>query len=392
MRRVAVVTVARSDYGIYRPVLRAIERHPELELQLVVGGMHLSPEHGSTISEIEADGRPVAARVEAVPSSDAPVAIADSIGTSVAGFAGAFSRLKPDIVVVLGDRYEMLAAAVATLPLTIPVAHIHGGESTEGAIDENMRHAITKLSHLHFASTDPYAQRIVQMGEEPWRVHATGAPGLDAIRTLEPLSARELEELTGIQLGERTLLVTYHPVTLEHEQVAARIDDFLDALDRTGLAVLFTAPNADTRNRAVTRAIEAYVAAHPGSVLVASLGSRGYHSALGLVRALAGNSSSGIIEAASFGLPVVDVGRRQQGRLRAANVIHAEDDADSIAAALARAVSDDFRASLQGLANPYGDGHAAERIAAELASVPLDDRLLVKRFHDMPAGCPRSSS
>lgn len=384
MRKVAVVTVARSDYGLYRPVLAAIAAHPELELQLVAGGMHLAAEHGLTVREIEADGYEIAARVEAVPAADDPVAIAASIGASVRGFAEAFVRLEPDVVLVLGDRYEMLAAVVAALPLTLPVAHIHGGESTEGLIDEGIRHAMTKLSHLHFAATEAYARRIVQLGEEPWRVHAVGAPGLDAIRGLEPLGRNELETLTGVALGERTLLVTYHPVTLEHEQVEERFRGLLTALDRSGFDVLFTAPNADTRNRTVTRLIEAFVAEHPGSALVASLGSRAYLSALGHVRALVGNSSSGIIEAASFRLPVVDVGRRQQGRLRAANVVHVEDDPVAIEAAIARAASEEFRASLADLVNPYGDGHAAERIVAELAAVPLGDRLLVKRFHDLP--------
>jgi len=384
MRKVAVVTVARSDYGLYRPVLERVAAHPELELQLVAGGMHLAEEHGLTIREIEADGWEIATRVEALPASDDPVAIAGAIGASVAGFADAFARLRPDIVLVLGDRYEMLAAVVAALPLTLPVAHIHGGESTEGLIDEGIRHATTKLSHLHFPATEHYARRIVQMGEEPWRITMAGAPGLDAIASLEPLGREELEDLAGMSLGDGALLVTYHPVTLEPEQVEARVDALLEALDRAGLDVLFTAPNADTHNRAVTRGIEGYVAAHPGSSLVANLGSRAYLSVLGHVRALVGNSSSGIIEAASFRLPVVNVGRRQQGRLRAANVIDAEDDAGEIAAAIARATSDEFRAGLVGLVNPYGDGHAAERIVARLAEVPLDDRLLMKRFYDLP--------
>lgn len=382
MKRIAVVTVARSDYGIYRPLLRRIDEHPELELQLVAGGMHFSAEHGSTIEEIEADGRPVAARVEAFPRGDDPLAIADAVGAGVAGFAAAYARLRPDLVVVLGDRYEMLAAAVAALPLVLPLAHLHGGESSEGAIDESIRHAITKLAHVHFPATELYARRIVQMGEAPWRVHAVGAPGLDAIAELEPLTREELEARAGVRLGERTLLATYHPVTLAWERVEEHARAFLDALDRAGFDVLFTAPNADTANRTVSRLLEEYVAAHPGSALVANLGSRAYLSALRHVRALVGNSSSGIIEAASFGLPVVNVGRRQEGRLRAANVLDAPDDAEAILAAIRRATSDEFRASLAGLENPYGDGRASERIVDVLASLALDERLLHKRFHD----------
>lgn len=384
MRTIAVVTVARSDYGLYRPVLAAIDAHPDLTSRLVVGGMHLSAEHGSTVQEIEADGYPIARRVEALPASDEPAAIAAAIGAGVRGFAEAFARIGPDVVLVLGDRYEMLAAVLGALPLVLPVAHVHGGESTQGAFDEGIRHAITKLSHLHFPATEAYARRIVQLGEEPWRVRVVGAPGLDAIRELEPLPRDELERLVGMQLGERALLVTYHPVTLEHEHVAHRVAALLDALGRSGFDVLFTAPNADTSNRTVASAIHEYVAAHPGSAFVASLGSGGYLSALGHVRALVGNSSSGIIEASSFRLPVVDVGIRQQGRLRPANVVHAGDDADEILAAIGRASSDEFRAGLAQLVNPYGDGHAAERIAAGLAEAPLGPKLLVKRFHDLP--------
>jgi UDP-hydrolysing UDP-N-acetyl-D-glucosamine 2-epimerase len=384
MRKIAVVTVARSDYGLYRPILRELERRPELELQLVVGGMHLSERHGSTVEEIERDGWPIAARAAVPDDSDEPAGIAASIGASVAAFGRAYDVLRPNLLLLLGDRYEMLAAAVASLPFALPVAHVHGGESTEGLIDEAIRHAVTKMSHVHLAATEAYARRIIQLGEEPWRVHAVGAPGIDAIRETEPLGDTELDRLVGLAVGERTLLVTYHPVTLEPEHVEARVSALLEALAATDFDLVFTAPNADTHNGAVTRLIEQFVGERPGRVFARSLGSRGYLSLLRRARAMVGNSSSGIIEAMSFELPVVNVGMRQQGRLRALNVVDVGDDAAAIVAGIREATSDGFRAGLVGAENPYGDGHAAARIVDVLAALPLDERLLVKRFHDLP--------
>jgi UDP-N-acetylglucosamine 2-epimerase (non-hydrolysing)/GDP/UDP-N,N'-diacetylbacillosamine 2-epimerase (hydrolysing) len=384
MRTVAVVTVARSDYGLLRPVIDEIRRSDDLELQLVVGGMHLSEEHGLTVREIEADGIPIAARVSALPQSDEPRAIAQAIGEGVGAFAEAFAALRPDIVLVLGDRYEALAAVVGALPFALPVAHLHGGEATEGLIDDGIRNAITKLSHVHLASTETYARRIVQMGEEPWRVHVVGAPGLDAVRTLEPIERDELERTIGARLGDRCLLVTYHPVTLEYEHVAERLGALLEALDESGFDIVFTAPNADTSNQMVRQMIDAFVYEKKGRALVPSLGSRAYLSVLRHVAALVGNSSSGIIEAASFGLPVVNVGIRQQGRLRPPNVIDAGDDAAQILAAVRRATSDEFRAGFAGLENPYGDGHAAERVVSVLSALELGGAILRKPFHDLP--------
>jgi UDP-hydrolysing UDP-N-acetyl-D-glucosamine 2-epimerase len=383
MRRIAVVTVGRSDYGLYRPILRRIASHSQLELQLVVGGAHHLPEAGLTVREIEADGFPIAARVEVAPENDSPLGIAQVMGTGTAAFAEAFAALEPDIVLVLGDRYEMHAAALAALPLVLPVAHVHGGESSEGAIDEALRHSITKLSHLHFPTTEFYARRIVQMGEEPWRVTVAGAPGLDAIRELDPLGDDELERLHGIRLRGATLLVTYHPVTLDYERTEEHLDGLLAALADSGLDLVVTAPNADTRGATAARLVEEFAASHERATFVRSLGSRAYLTLLGRVAAVVGNSSSGIIEAASFELPVVNVGDRQRGRLHPRNVIDVGDDADEILAGIRRAVSEEFRASLAGLENPYGDGHAAERIVARLAETPLDRRLLVKRFHDL---------
>ncbi len=383
MRTIGVVTGARSDYGLLRPVLERIESDPALELRLYVSGMHLSREYGHTVDEIEADGRQIAERVPVLEFGDEPAGIAKAMGTGTIGFAEVFDRARPDVLLLLGDRFETHAAAVAAVPFVLPVAHIHGGESTEGLIDEALRHSITKLSHLHFAATEEYARRIIQLGEEPWRVEVTGAPGLDAIAASAPLDAVELTRRYRVDLDEPTLLVTYHPVTLEYEHVRERVGELLAALDESGHHVVFTYPNADTGSTGVLDLIGRFVERSERATLVTNLGSDAYFSFMRRARAMVGNSSSGIIEAASFELPVVNVGARQQGRIHGENVIDVPERRDEILAAIRRATSDEFRRAIDGLRNPYGDGHASERIVAKLRDVPLDGRLLVKRFHEV---------
>jgi UDP-hydrolysing UDP-N-acetyl-D-glucosamine 2-epimerase len=382
VRTVGVVTVGRSDYGIYRPVLRALQRRDELRLELFVGGAHLLEQFGSTVKEIESDGVHITERVDFLLPDDSPLAVASSLGRGVVAFAEAFARATPDVLLVLGDRLEMLAAGLAALPMTIPVAHIHGGEATEGAIDDAARHALTKLSHLHFAATERAAERIAQLGEEPWRISVTGAPALDEIACFEPLSDEQLAQ-RGIVLRGPTLLVTFHPVTLEPQHADAQIAALLEAVADSGLDAIFTYPNADAGHRNVIDRIERLAATSDRYAVVRNLGTDAYFTLMARVVAMVGNSSSGIIEAASFRLPVVDVGSRQRGRPRADNVVHADPDAASIGAAIAQAASEDFRRGLADLVNPYGDGHAGERIAAVLSTVPLDDRLIVKRFHEV---------
>jgi UDP-hydrolysing UDP-N-acetyl-D-glucosamine 2-epimerase len=382
VRTIGVVTVGRSDYGIYRPLLRALDEHQDARIQLFVGGAHLLERFGFTVDEIARDGFPITERVDFLLPDDDPGAVARSIGRGVVAFADAFSRSRPDLLVVLGDRFEMLSAGIAALPLGLPVAHVHGGESTEGLIDEAIRHSLTKLSHLHFASTETYARRIIQLGEEPWRVVLSGAPALDALADFMPVSDEALAHL-GIRLTGPTLLVTYHPVTLELEKHAAELDALLEAVDHSGLDAVITYPNADTGHGDVIASLERFAASSARYSLVRSLGSDTYFTLMSRVAAMVGNSSSGIIEAASFGLPVVDIGVRQQRRVRAANVIHVDGDSVAIRSAIDQAVSEDFRSALDGLVNPYGDGHASERIADTLLSVPLDGRLLVKHFHDL---------
>jgi len=353
-----------------------------------VAGMHLAPEFGLTVEAITADGFSVAERVEMLRSSDAPEGIAASMGVGVMGFARAFARTRPDLLVVLGDRVEMHAAALAALPFTIPVAHLHGGELTEGAIDDALRHSLTKLSHLHFVSTEAHARRVLQLGEEPWRVIVSGAPSLDHLRTTALLDRRELERRFGLRLDAAPLVVTYHPVTLEYADAEQQIRELLGALEAFELPIVFTLPNADTHGRVIRRAIEAFVARHPASRLVENFGPQGYLSLMALAAAMVGNSSSGLVEAPSFGLPVVNVGTRQQGRLRAENVIDVGYDREGVIAAIRKALSPSFRTALRGRPNPYGDGHAAEIIVKRLTEVPLDDRLIRKRFVDLPAGAP----
>ena len=382
MRRVGVVTVGRSDFGIYRPVLRQILAHTDLELVLLVSGMHLSPEFGRTIDEIESEGFEVAHQVEMLVSSDTPEAIAKSIGLGVIGFSQVYAGADLDLLVVLGDRFEMLAAAIASVPFALPMAHVHGGESTEGLIDEPIRHSLTKMSHLHFVSTTDYSRRVVQMGEEPWRVSVSGAPSLDNLAELELMSREELEQDLGVDLSGSTALLTYHPVTLELSQTAERCRRFLDGVERSGVDAIFTCPNADTTGRVVIDLIEAFVARNERHHLIANLGTHRYFSLMNHVALMVGNSSSGIIEAASFGLPVVNVGIRQQGRVRGPNVIDVEEDEVQVARGITAALQPSFREGVKGLPNPYGNGTASQDIVERLATVELGSQLLIKKFRD----------
>jgi UDP-hydrolysing UDP-N-acetyl-D-glucosamine 2-epimerase len=384
-RTIGIVTVARSDYGHLLPVLHEIQRAPDLSLRLFVAGAHLSERLGLTVRLIEADGWPIAARIETLEPGDDGVAIARGAGRAVRGFAEAFAQARPDLLLVLGDRVEMLAAAVAALPLLVPVAHVHGGESTEGAIDEQARHAITKLAHLHFAAAEPFAARLRQMGEEPWRVHRSGAPGLDRFRTLRPLSRDEVAGRVGLPLLRPTLLVTFHPATLAGTGAGAEAAALAAALAHVDASVVVTYPGADSAYAEVIRIFERFAEERPKVRLTPSLGDDVYASLLREADLMVGNSSSGIIEAPSFGLPVVNIGDRQRGRLRAENVVDVAPCESAILAGIQRGLAPEFRASLRGKPNPYGDGHAAERIVRVLGETELGLRLVQKRFVDLPA-------
>jgi UDP-hydrolysing UDP-N-acetyl-D-glucosamine 2-epimerase len=383
MRSIGVVTVARSDYGIYLPLLRKIEADADLQLRLIVSGMHLSPEFGRTVDMIIADGFEVGDQVEALLSSDSPEGIAKSVGLGTIGFAQTFSRSRPDILVVLGDRFEMYAAVLAALPFKIPVAHIHGGEVTQGAIDDALRHSMTKFSHLHFVATQAYAHRIYQLGEESWRVTVSGAPGLDNLDSVELLKTNELEELYGLRLDPPPLLVTFHPVTLEYEKVEWQVGELLAALEQVDMPVVFTMPNADTGGRSIVEIINKFVKGHSRAYIVGNFGVDGYFSMMSSSAAMVGNSSSGIIEAASFKLPVINIGTRQRGRVRGGNVIDVGYERAEIVQGIKRAMNGDFHRKLAKLVNPYGCGGAADIIIRRLKEVELDNRLIIKQFIDL---------
>ncbi len=393
MRTIGVVTGSRSDYGCLVPILREIEKSPELRLRLLVTGTHLKEEFGLTFREIEADGFEIHDRVELALTSDAPEGIAESMGAAVTGFSRSFAKCRPDLLLLLGDRFEICAAAFAALPFKIPVAHVHGGELSRGAMDDALRHSITKLSHLHCVATEEYAKRVLQMGEESWRVIVSGAPSLDQLRTVQLLSKEELAKRLQVSLDPPPLLVTYHPVTLEYERTPWQIQELLKALEELEIPLIFTAPNADTSSHLIRQELQAFVKRHPDTAsYFPHLGTLLYFSLMRESSAMVGNSSSGLVEAPSFGLPVVNIGTRQEGRIHPVNVIDVGYEKESIVSGVKKALSPEFRESLRGLVNPYGDGLASHRIVRFLAEVPLNEELLLKRFVDQGIRVPQAIS
>lgn len=392
-RRICVVTGTRAEYGHMKWLLQELHTDPAVELQVVAAAAHLSSHHGHTIDEIMADGLTVAARVEMLLAGDSPVAMAKSMGLGVIGFADAFTALRPDLLVLIGDRYESLAAAEAAMCLRIPIAHISGGETTEGAIDEAIRHSLTKMSHLHFVSAEAYRDRVIQLGEAPERVVNSGAPGLDHLLRTEFMERDELSRSLGMELADPLLLVTYHPVTLDDGDQTEPVKECLAALDDiAGATMVVTGVNADAGGSAIERVFRDFAAQRPGRAGVfTSLGYRRYLSLMRLASAVVGNSSSGIIEAPALHVPTVNIGPRQRGRLRAESVIDCAPDRAAIAAAMARALTPDFQKLARTSRSPLGQGGASAAIARALRDWPLDG-LLMKSFHDLPAiaGAPRS--
>lgn len=387
-RKICVVTGTRAEYGLLYWLMKEIKADRDLTLQVIATGMHLSPEFGSTYRVIEEDGFSIDARVEMLLSSDTPTGVAKSMGVGMIGFADAFERLKPDILVLLGDRFEILAAASSAMAGSIPIAHLHGGESTEGAIDEAIRHAVTKMAHLHFVAAEPYRQRVIQLGESPERVFNFGATGADNIKRLKLMSRRKLESSLGFNLGKRSFLVTYHPVTLGGRGPERAMRELFKALDGFPEArIILTRPNADVGGRAIIRMMDEYASERPGRVMVsASLGQLKYLSAMKHVDAVIGNSSSGIIEAPALKKPAVNLGDRQRGRLKAPSIIDTDEKAEAIRAAIKKALSPEFQRSLPGVSSPYGDGNASVRIKDYLKKADLKD-ILFKKFFDI-AGSP----
>jgi UDP-N-acetylglucosamine 2-epimerase (non-hydrolysing)/GDP/UDP-N,N'-diacetylbacillosamine 2-epimerase (hydrolysing) len=376
-RTIAVVTSSRADYShLYWP-LHDLAQHPDVELKLIVLGAHLAPQFGETVKEIEKDGFPIAGRLECLLSSDTDVGMAKTLGVAVLALADLLGQMRPDLLLLIADRYEMLAPASVALTLRIPIAHIEGGEISEGAIDDAVRNALTKMSHIHFTSTEGARARVVAMGEEPWRVHRAGAPSLDHLRRSRLLDVRELEETLQVSLQRPTAVVAYHPVTIVRD-TTQEADSLFAALENVDAQILFCYPNSDAGSHALMQRTRAFLATRSDARVYVNLDAVTYWSLLRHVALLIGNSSSGIMEAASFTLPVVNIGFRQQGRERARNVLDAEPEASAIVTRIAEGMSSEFRASLRGLANPYGDGHAAETIVRVLTSTPLSEKLLVK--------------
>ncbi len=383
-RRICVVTGSRAEYGLMKPLIKAMSGRRKLRLQLIVTGMHLSAAFGSTYREILRDGFKIDARVSSLVDDDSAKGIARSMGRGMIGMADAYARLKPDLVVCMGDRYEMFAAVAAALVHCIPVAHFSGGEITEGSYDDAIRHAITKMSHLHFTATEQYRRRVIQLGEEPRRVFNTGEIGLCDLSQIPFLSRSRLAKDLRIQFLKRNYLITFHPETLSPAKSVKDLRVLLDVLDKQEDSLLiFTKSNADTGGRRLNRMLEAFVARRPGkAVLFDSLGRLRYLSLLRQVDALVGNSSSALVEAPSFKIPAVNIGDRQKGRVRAKNVIDCPPQARAIQRALARACSPGFRQSLKGLRNPYGDGKAVGRIVQILRACDLTG-MVKKKFHDV---------
>lgn len=387
-RKICVVTGTRAEFGLLRWLMQEIQHEPELELQVLATGMHLSPEFGLTYREIEQAGFVINAKVEMLLSADTPTAVTKSMGLGLISYADAYERLAPDLIVVLGDRFEIFAATAAALIAGIPVAHLHGGETTEGAFDEAIRHSITKMSHLHFVAAEEYRCRVIQLGEQPERVFLVGGLGIDAIKRIELLDREMLEESLGIKFGPRNLLITFHPVTLEGQissgQQMAELLAALGELDDTHL--LFTMPNADTGGRELAAMLNQFAATRQNVRVYTSLGQLRYLSCMKYVDAVVGNSSSGLAEAPSMGIATINIGDRQKGRLSAGSVINCEPTQQSISEALSTVFDPSFRSTLTSTKNPYGSGGASERIAKIIKNHDLKNLLKKSFFNlDFPA-------
>ncbi|GED67583.1 UDP-N-acetyl glucosamine 2-epimerase [Brevibacillus reuszeri] len=383
-RKICVVTGTRAEYGLLYWLMREIQDDPELQLQIVVTGMHLSPEYGLTYQLIEQDGFVIDEKVEMLLSSDTSVGIATSLGLGTIGFAGVFDRLAPNIVVVLGDRFEILAAAQAAMVARIPLAHLHGGETTEGVIDEAIRHSVTKMSHLHFVSTETYRNRVIQMGEQPERVYTVGAIGLDNIRKMDLMDRPTIERSINFSLKRPSFLITYHPVTLEKGHSETAIKELFHALDEFPNATcIFTKPNADMEGRTISKMIDEYVYQRPSTCKsFVSLGQLRYLSAIQHVDVVIGNSSSGILEVPYFRKPTVNLGDRQKGRIQAASVIDCMETKESICDAIKMALSHEFHRQLQKIHSPYGEDYVSGKVKKVLKEVDLS-LLLKKSFYDL---------
>lgn len=385
MRKVCVITGTRAEYGLLRPLLKRIQVDNDLKLQLIVTGMHLSPEFGLTYKEIESDGFKIDEKIEILLSSDTPIGISKSMGLAMISFAETFERLKPDLLVVLGDRYEIFSAVSAASVARIPIAHIHGGETTEGAFDESFRHSITKMSYLHFTSTEEYRKRVIQLGEHPDRVFNVGAIGIESIKTLKILEKNELEESINFKLDKKTAIVTFHPVTLEKCTSRDQFQELLNTLDKfSDLKVILTKANSDTDGRIINSMIDKYVDDNRDrAISFTSMGQLRYLSAMQYIDLVIGNSSSGIIEVPSFNIPTINIGDRQKGRIQAETIINCEPIEDEIHKAMVKGLSTNFKEHIKKMNNPYGDGNVTKKIVHIIKNNLSKGIKLKKSFYDL---------
>jgi GDP/UDP-N,N'-diacetylbacillosamine 2-epimerase (hydrolysing) len=383
-RTICVVTGTRAEYGLLYWILKGIQASIDLELKIIATGMHLSPEFGLTYKQIESDGFLIDRKVEMLLSSDTSTAIIKSIGLGMIGFADAYKELEPDLLLVLGDRFEIFSAVSAAMIAQIPVAHLHGGETTEGAFDEAFRHSITKMSHIHFTSTEEYRNRVVQLGEQPKHVFNVGAVGIDSIKRLKLLSKKELEEAIGFTLGKQNLLVTFHPVTLEKATAESQFKNILRALDELEEThLIFTKSNADTDGRIINRMIDDYVSMRQEKAVVhTSLGQLRYLSTIQYMDGVVGNSSSGIMEVPSFKVGTVNIGDRQLGRIKVASIIDCKPSYEGVQSALSKLFSGDFKKQIKSTVSPYGDGGVSEKIIHHIREIPLQG-IVKKTFYNL---------
>ena len=386
MKRIGIMTGTRAEYGLLKSLMQEINKDNDLELYLIVSGMHLSPEFGMTYKEIEEDGFEINAKVEMLLSSDSPAGISKSIGLGVIGFADEFQRADLDMLILLGDRYEALSAAISAMVMRIPIAHLHGGELTEGAIDEGIRHSITKMSYLHFTSTEQYRNRVIQLGENPERVFYVGALGVENIKKINLMTKEEMEKSIHFEIDENTVVVTYHPVTLENNTVEEQFLNLLKVLDRNPkIRMIFTKANADTNGRIVNELIDKYAAQNSERACAfMSLGQKRYLSALKYCRIVIGNSSSGIIEAPSFGKPIINIGDRQKGRICADSVINCGYTQQEIQRAMETALTEEFENKARNCRNPYEKENTAANIISVIKDYLLNDKIKLKKgFYDI---------
>lgn len=365
--KICILTATRAEYGLLKRIIERLLQSEDFDVRVAVTGMHLSPEFGLTYKEIEQDGILIDRKIEMLLSGDTPAAISKSMGVAMIGFADYFEELRPDCLLVLGDRYETLAVCMAAMNQRIPIAHLYGGETTEGAVDESIRHAITKLSYLHMTSTAEYRKRVIQLGESPERVHQVGAMGIENIKEMKLLAKNELEQSIGFTLEKPYAVVTFHPVTLEENQAELQMKELLAAISKNAdMKFIFTKANSDASGRIINRMIDLYVAEHPNTAAYASLGVQRYLSALKYADLVLGNSSSGLTEAPAFGIPTVNIGDRQKGRLQSESVLNCIAEETAIEAAIQKARSASFKSVASQVVNPYGDGKTSKKVVSLL--------------------------